>query len=179
MKDRLSIHIDQCCQGDSEAFGYIVSEYQQMIYTLAFRLLCDEDDAKDATQETLIKAWQNIRSYKREYRFTTWLYKIAMNVCYDKMRSERNISKVALSDCNLCIESDPNEQLNNKELKELILRITEGLTPKQKLVFTLSDLEEFETDEIVIITGMSAAKIKSNLYLARKYIKSKMKDYER
>ena len=179
MSDKLSIHIDLCRQGYSEAFGYIVTEYRQLVYTLAFRLLCDEDDAKDATQEAFIRAWRNISRYKQQYKFSTWIYKIASNVCYDKMRSERRISKVNLSDCDLYSEERPDDLLNNKELKELIINITKGLTPKQKLVFTLSDLEGLDFGEISIITGLTPTKIKSNIYLARKYIKSKIANYEK
>ena len=179
MGDKLSVHIDLCRKGYSGAFGYIVTEYQQLVYTLSFRLLCNEDDAKDATQEAFIRAWRNISKYKQQYKFSTWIYKITSNVCYDKMRSDRRVSKIDLSDCDLYSEAGQDDLLNNKELKELIINITKGLTPKQKLVFTLSDLEELEFEEISIITGLTPAKIKSNLYLARKYIKSKIANHDK
>ncbi len=170
-------YIDLCRKGDTEAFRYIVAEYHQLVYTLAFRLLCNEDDAKDATQETFIKAWQNISGYKHQYKFSTWIYKIASNTCYDRLRSQQKILKVDLADCELVSEYNPDEILQNKELKELIRSITKGLSPKQKLIFTLSELDELEVEEISIITGMTPAKIKSNLYLARKQVKSKINRY--
>lgn len=64
-------YIDSCRKGDTGVFRYIVAEYHQLVYTLVFRLLCDEDDAKDATQETFIKVWQNIAGYKHQYKFST------------------------------------------------------------------------------------------------------------
>ncbi len=70
MDNQLMACINLCRQGNNKAFGYIVSEYQQLIYTLAFRLLCNEDDAKDAVQETFIKVWQNIAKYKQQYKFS-------------------------------------------------------------------------------------------------------------
>jgi RNA polymerase sigma factor, sigma-70 family len=179
MNDELITHIDLCCQGDTKAFGFIVEEYRQLVYVLAFRLLCDEEDARDITQEIFIKVWQNISKYNRKYKFSTWIYKIASHACYDKLRVERKMSKVNLADCELYSDGYPDEILNNKELKKLIIGISAGLTPKQKLVFTLSDLEELEVEEISVITGMTPAKIKSNLYLARKYIKSKISNDER
>jgi RNA polymerase sigma-70 factor (ECF subfamily) len=79
-----------------------------------------------------------------------------------------------------CFSDENQEELfHNKELKKLIVKLTAGLTPKQKLIFTLNDLEEMKVEEIKIITGMSAAKIKSNLYLARKFMKSKITMYEK
>jgi RNA polymerase sigma-70 factor (ECF subfamily) len=170
---QINKYIDLCKAGNTDAFRYIVSEYQQLIYTLAFRILCNEADAEDITQETFIKVWQNINRYKQQYKFSTWIYKIATNTCYDKLRSER-MKNVNIEDYDAFSETDNEELLHNKELKKLILKLTGGLSPKQKLVFTLSDIEDLEVKEIQLITGMTASKIKSNLYLARKYIKSKI-----
>ena len=165
--------IDLCKQGDRGAFKYIVSEYQQLVYTLAFRLLCNEDDAEDITQDVFIKVWQKIDHYNQKYKPSTWIYKIASNACYDKLRSKHveNLNIVG-SDC--LADVNHEEQLHHKEIKRLIIKLTAGLSPKQKLIFTLSDIEDLSVDEITIITGMTSSKIKSNLYLARKYIKSKM-----
>jgi RNA polymerase sigma-70 factor (ECF subfamily) len=175
MKDiQMNKYIDLCKQGNKDAFKHIMSEYQQLVYTLAFRMLCNENDAEDITQEIFIKAWQNIDKYKEQYQFSTWIYKIASNACCDKLRTERNIKKVSIDDYDADSQINQEECLHNKELKKLILKLTNGLPPKQKLIFTLSDIEELEVTEIQIITGMSPAKIKSNLYLARKYIKSKI-----
>ncbi|MFV0536195.1 MAG: RNA polymerase sigma factor [Dysgonomonas sp.] len=178
MGDKLIEHVDLCRRGDSEAFKYIVTEYQQLVYTLAFRLLCNEADAQDATQDTFIKVWQNISKYKQQYKFSTWIYKIASNTCYDYMRAERKESDLDSADTVLLSATNEETHLHNKELIELIKKTTEGLSPKQKLVFTLSEIEGLEVEEIVQISGLSPAKIKSNLYLARKYIKSKIQNYE-
>ena len=175
---QINKYIDLCKMGETDAFRYIVSEYQQLVYTLAFKILCNEADAEDITQETFIKAWQNINRYKRQYKFSTWIYRIACNACYDKLRSKRSIKNVSITDYDVFSEINQEEQLQNKELKELILTLTDGLSPKQKLVFTLSDINDLEIEEIQIITGMTPAKIKSNLYLARKHIKTKISNYE-
>ena len=175
---QINRYINLCKQGNTDAFRYIVCEYQQLIYTLAFRLLCNEADAEDITQETFIKIWRNIDKYNQQYKFSTWVYKIAANNCYDKLRKEQNIKNVDLTDYDIISETNQEDLLHNKELKKLILKATDGLSPKQKLVFTLSEIEDLETKEICIITGMTPEKIKSNLYLARKYIKSKILKYE-
>ncbi|MDR0205746.1 MAG: RNA polymerase sigma factor [Bacteroidales bacterium] len=167
-------YIDLCKHGNTDAFKYVVCEYQQLVYTLAFRILCNETDAEDATQDTFIKIWQNIKKYKQQYKFSTWIYKITTHVCYDKLRSKQHIISEELTDFVSFSEENQEDLLHNKELKKLITKLSSGLSPKQKLLFILSDLEDLKSEEIVVITELSAAKIKSNLYLARKYIKSKI-----
>lgn len=175
-----SIHayIDLCRQGDKKAFGYIVSAYQQQIYVLAFRLLCDKAEAEDITQETFIRTWLYIDRYDRQYQFSTWIYRIACNLCYDRLRTGQGRIQIDLADLELPSEITPADKMEHEELRTLIAKATEGLSPKQRLVFTLSEIEGLDVEEIVTITGMSPAKIKSNLYLARKYVKSKIKEDE-
>lgn len=175
---QINRYIDLCKLGNTGAFKYIVSEYQQLVYSLAFKMLCNEVDAEDITQETFIKVWQNMTRYKYQYKFSTWIYKIAANVCYDKLRSKHSVEDVSITDYDVVSEANQEELLQNKELKELIIKFTCGLSPKQKLVFTLSEIDDLTVEEIIQITGMTSSKIKSNLYLARKYIKSKLLQYE-
>lgn len=172
--------IERSKQEDVAAFARLVDEYQMLVFRLAFRLLCDEDEAEDMVQETFVKVWLSLGKYEQQgCQFSTWIYKIACNVCYDRLRSLRHSpagypSGVECSELRLASGDDVETALANGQLKELILRFTHELTPKQKLVFTLSDIEELTVSEIEIITGLSAQKIKSNLFLARKNIRSKM-----
>ena len=175
---QINKYIDLCKLGNTGAFKYIVSKYQQLVYTLAFKMLCNEVDAEDITQETFIKVWQNISRYRNQYKFSTWIYKIAANACYDKLRSKQIVEEVSLTGYDIISEINQEELLQNKELKELILKLTFGLSPKQQLIFTLSEIDDLTVEEIIQITGMTPAKIKSNLYLAKKYIKSKLSQYE-
>ncbi len=173
--------IDNCKKGDTTAFEALFIEFQPIIFRFAFRLLCNEDDAKDIVQESFIKIWTNLDKYNAKYRFSTWLYKIAGNLCYDRLRSVKYISREAdipaTFDSSLRAVSSENIETNiaNKDLKRIIMCLTNDLTPKQKLVFTLIDIEGLESHEVEKITSLSAEKIKSNLYLARKYMKDKLK----
>jgi RNA polymerase sigma-70 factor (ECF subfamily) len=176
---QINKYIELCKLGNRDAFKNIVSEYQQLVYSLAFKLLCNEQDAEDVTQDTFIKVWQNINLYKKQYKFSTWIYKITTHICYDKLRSKNKTDNIDIEDYDCASEENQEEVLHHKELKKLIVKLTAGLSPKQRLVFTLSDLEEMKAEEIKLITGISAAKIKSNLYLARKYMKSKIAMYEK
>ncbi|MCD8177110.1 MAG: sigma-70 family RNA polymerase sigma factor [Tannerellaceae bacterium] len=179
--EQLTEYIEKCKQGDSHSFGMLVHEFQPMVYRLSFRLLADPDETKDAVQETFIKVWLSIRSYNPGYKFTTWLFKIACNTCHDRLRKLQHQPESAdWFESFQRLDSGENIEntLINKDLKEVILHLTEKLTPKQKMVFVLSDLEEMDVGEIETVTGLTPAKIKSNLYLARKYIRTKLSNLE-
>jgi RNA polymerase sigma-70 factor (ECF subfamily) len=171
--------INRCKQGDTKAFGTLMTEYQPLVFRLAFRLLCDDHQAKDMVQEVFIKIWLQINKYNPQYGFSTWTYKITCNLCYDKLRKMKHFPELiqlpdAFSEMDIASSENTETSVVNNELKEMILYFTNKLSPKQKLIFTLSDIEELEVEEIVTITGLSAGKIKSNLYLARKQIKEKI-----
>ena len=175
--------IDRSRQNDMIAFAQLVSEFQTMVFRLAFRLLCNEDETRDMVQETFLKVWLSLDKYDGRCRFTTWMYKITCNTCYDRLRVLQRSPSAFSSDfvpANENWKSDENieEALANKELQDLILRFTGDLPPKQKLVFTLRDVEELDVAEVISITGMTAEQIKHNLYQARKQIRAKIHQIE-
>ena len=156
--------ISRSQQGDAVAFSLLVSMFQPLVFRLAFRLLCDEDEAKDMVQETFVKVWLALGKYNGECRFSTWLYKITCNTCYDRLRSLHHSP----------LDNEVDLAVVNKQLRELILRYTDELSPRQRLIFTLRDIEELDVPEVQTITGLSAGIIKATLYLARKNIRNKM-----
>jgi len=168
-------------QNDDQAFRKLVEAHQSVVYTLAFRLLCSDEDAEDVVQETFIKVWRHLDSFNTELKFSTWLYSVAAHECYDKLRKSKRKSSLRLDDPDMIHEFISNENIVqtviNKDLLELISSLTRDLTPKQKLVFTLCDLEGLEVEEIKSISGLSSGKIKSNLYLARQYIRKKLENF--
>ena len=173
--DKTTQLIERSKQNDTEAFRELVAEYQPFVFRLGFRLLCDEDEAKDIVQDTFVKVWLNLYKYKNQFRFSTWICKIACNLCYDRLRAKKHLqNNIEISEQ----ISGENIELSiiNKELGELIIGMTRYLSPKQKLVFTLRDIECLEIDDIKVITGLSAEKIKSNLYLARQYIRNRINE---
>jgi RNA polymerase sigma-70 factor, ECF subfamily len=163
-------------QNDGNAFRQLVECHQQMIYSLAYRLLCNDEEAKDAVQETFIKVWLNLKKFDPNRKFSTWVYAIAANLCYDKLKSSHHFNRILplelLND--MLSSEDVEKSMIDNELGAIIHTLTNELTPKQKLVFTLSNLEDLPTEEIVQITGMTASQIKSNLFLARQALRKKL-----
>jgi RNA polymerase sigma-70 factor, ECF subfamily len=172
--------IEKIRLGHSDQFRKLVEISQSMIYSLAFRLLCDEDEAKDIVQETFVKVWRNLNSFDTKMKFSTWIYTIATRLCYDRLRVWRRKSVFRIftteNEMQLDIPSLENveNEVINADLRRVIAKLTSGLSLKQKLVFTLSEIECLEIEEIIAITGLSAEKIKSNLYLARQSIRKKL-----
>lgn len=182
--ENLNELITRSCNRDENAFRRLVESHQAMIYTLCFRLLCDEEDARDAVQETFIKVWLNLPGFDVSRRFSTWVYAIATNYCYDRLKSRNNkpVSRIPAEELSEVFQSgngDALDQLIDRETGRLIASLTEQLSPKQKTVFTLSDLEGLDTTQIQQITGFTIVQIKSNLYLARQVLRKQLNKYSK
>lgn len=168
--------IGEAQKGDLQAFETVLKNYQYYAYTVAFRVLTNDDDAKDVVQECFIRIWKNLGGYNAKIKFTTWMYKIVVNLCYDKLRRrkteyERN---EVLDEQLICGEDNPERLLSNKEQAEIIKHISDGLPEKQRMVFVLRDLEELTTDEVSQIMEISVESVKANLSIARKAIRTKL-----
>ena len=169
--------IERCRRGDSSAFRTVVQTYQPMIYSLSLKMLADVEEAKDIVQEAFIKAWQAIGDYDGRYSFSTWLYTIASRLCIDRIRklrfSEPLTDDIAVFE-GYASDSNPEQQLESSEWVSVVRVLAAKLSNKQRLVFTLSQLEGLDSEEITKITGMDATQIKSNLSLAKKSVREQL-----
>jgi RNA polymerase sigma-70 factor (ECF subfamily) len=153
----------------------LVDQYSEFAFSVAFRIVNDEDDSNDVVQESFITVWKKIEGFNPENNFSNWLYRIVVNKCYDALRKKKRSSLVYPDASNWNIKglfSDSNPELNmeNKELGRMIRMLTKELSEKQKVVFVLSELEGLSRDDIAEITGMTKDAIKSNLFHARQKI---------
>ena len=171
--------ISRCQQGDKDAFRWVVQTHQRMVFSLALKMLCDEEEAKDMVQETFIRVWQSIKGFDTQKTFSTWVYTIASRLCIDRLKRARKV--VALPEDELVLRrfaSDGDEQLSleNKEWVSIVRTLAENLSDKQRLVFTLCQLEGLPSAEVEQITGLGARQVKSNLYVARQTIRKRLND---
>ncbi|MBI5729788.1 MAG: RNA polymerase sigma factor [Ignavibacteriales bacterium] len=187
---RNQIHFEQLNElilkankGDTKAFEVIVRNYHKFGYAVAFKILYNEEDAKDVVQECFIRIWKHLNEYDKKIKFTTWMYKIVVNLCFDKLRSQkrkRNIFK------NFDEESvinapggiDLEKELTNKELAAIIKHFASGLSEKQKTVFILRDMEDLSIEEVSEIMNISSGSVKTNLFYARQSIRKKIIKWE-
>jgi len=168
---------------DTKAFEVIVRNYHRFGYAVAFKILCDEDDAKDIVQECFIRIWKHLNEYDKKIKFTTWMYKIVVNLCFDRLKSQkrrRNIFKDFDEDSVMNVSSgiDLEKELTNKELAAMIKNFAFGLSEKQKTVFILRDMEDLSIEEVSEIMNISSGSVKTNLFYARQSIRKRIIKWE-
>jgi len=170
--------IHQIKKGNQSAFRLLVEQYQAYAFKLAFRIVCNEEDAKDVVQESFIKIWRNIHNYRPSVKFTTWMYKIVTNSAIDLYRKNARQNSISLDESIGTVSEAQQNYINknqdNKELSILIRKMADGLPEKQRLIFVLRDLQEIDSPEVQEILEISETTVKSNLYHARKTIKEKL-----
>lgn len=177
--------IESAAAGDLNAFKLLVDQFSGYAYGLSFRLLLNGDDAKDAAQEAFIRVWKHLKEYNPEIKFTTWLYKIVVNLCYDKIKYEKRKKMIfeyySGGDAELMAAASPGteEAISNNDSARIIEHIAGGLPPKQRMVFILRDLQNLPADEVAKILNMPVGSVRTNLFYARKLIASKFSKIDR
>lgn len=167
-------------EGDKDAFTEIVTRYGSLISRTSLKITCSWQDSQDITQDVLMKIWRKASSYNGHYSLPTWIYRITSNLCIDFLRKRKiphTFTSEPQSDCSLpegCIPADisAEDRMIIKEEWKIFTEAASKLTPRQRTVFTLRELEGLSTEETAEATGMSSEQIKSNLYLARKAVRS-------
>jgi RNA polymerase sigma-70 factor (ECF subfamily) len=164
--------IEECRSGNLQSFSKLVGLTSGFAFSIAFRMLGDEEQAKDIVQETMITIWGKIQDIKSPETFKTWLYRIVVNKCYDQLRKRKKQQEFRADEKTWELisnhtSSDQCSELEYRETAQIINLLTDRLSPKQKAVFVLCDLEEMSNEEISAITGMSRRNVKSNLHYAR------------
>lgn len=164
--------IEKAKHGDSNAFRILVENYQSFAYSLAYRMTRNHNEAQDIVQDSFVRCWQSIGRFNKDVKFSTWLYKIVMNLCLDLFKSARYRNRQNEVDMNLSYNLHDSKTsdgtIHRQEFLKNVLKMSEQLTPKQRAVFILRDLEDTDMKDISIILSMTSGNIKSNLYYARK-----------
>lgn len=161
----------QVIEGNSQAFSHFVKNYQQMAYAIAFKILRDENLAKDAVQNAFINAYRRIKSYKGDAKFSTWFYRITVNDALKLAKKERKYISSLENDIPENTEIVFNEsmtKLTDDEEKQKVTQVLKKMKPKESLVLQLFYLQEMSIAEIEEITRLKKGNIKVLLYRGRK-----------
>ena len=180
--------IRECRKGSKDAFRVLVERYQRKILAVSVGMLHNQDDAKEVTQEAFVKAYRNLDGFKGESSFYTWLYRIVVNLAIDRRRRDKRHGTVALEDrpgggedleADLPAQrlSDPYQQAKSRELGGRIRRAIDELTPDQKAVILLREVEGLSYDEISQVMQCPKGTVMSRLHYARKVLQEKLSDY--
>jgi RNA polymerase sigma-70 factor (ECF subfamily) len=174
--------IEECRGGNLNNFRKLVELTSPYVFKVAFRILSDEEQAKDIVQETMVTIWQKLSRIKSSEGYRTWVYRIVVNKCYDQLRRKKRNPEFAAGENTWKLISDsisapPSAGLENDEISGILILLTNRLSTKQKIVFVLSEIEQMSHDEISEITGMSKSGIKANLHHARNSIREMIDKY--
>ena len=171
--------IEQFLDGEQRSFNLLVERYRERIYLLVWRMVRNREDALDLSQEVFIKAYKNLKSFRHESNFYTWLYRIAVNLSLNFTKREKFKSFLSLSDLSdrFTSGSSPSEDLERDQLSGLIDRAVMKLPEKQRAVFILRHYEELSIREVAELLGKSEGTIKANYYQAIKKLRESLKPY--
>jgi len=156
-------------KGDFRAFRMLVEANQGFAYAVAKKILYSEEDALDATQESFIKMWKNLKQFKHSFKLKTWLYRIVTNTCIDMLRATHNTADPLVKADSIVMEDlqYSEKRSDDMEMVEIVHSLLQKLPPIQKVVFVLRDIEGMSVTETAEILDYSPEIIKSNLYHAR------------
>jgi RNA polymerase sigma-70 factor (ECF subfamily) len=164
--------LERCRRQDPEAFARLLLEQQDYVYTLALRVLRDPEEAADVTQEVFLHVWQGLPSFRRESRFTTWLYRIATNACLNRLRQLRREREIVRLDevpaeALPPAEADPQREAWEQERRSLVWRAVGRLQTGYRLVVTLFYQHGLKVSEIAQVLGIPVGTVKTYLHRAR------------
>lgn len=171
--------------GDIDAFEELVNRYERKIYTIAYRLIGNREDANDLAQEAFLKAFQGINNFREEASFQTWLCRITTNVCRDEIRKrirkpvDRLDEAIVLEEGEVARqvaiqEPGPAELYEQKELSERIQKLINSLSPDFRVALVLRDIQGYSYEEISEYLDCSLGTVKSRISRARNYLKEKL-----
>lgn len=181
--------VQEFLSNKADAFEGLVLKYQDMIFNLCFRMMGDYDEANDCAQETFIRVYKSLRKFRQESAFSTWIYRIAVNVCKNRLSSSKyRIAKRAVRLDNKGRgnsegstfevangKSNPVRAYEQKEKAAAIERAIDTLPGVQKIVIVLRDIEGKSYEEIGQITGLKIGTVKSKLSRARERLREALR----
>ena len=176
-------------QGDTAAFTALVEKYKQPVMNLAWRTLRDETEAEDLAQNVFVQAWKSAERYQATAKFSTWLFTIARNLCFNEIRRRVRHPAESLDQTRDDSEEQPLHQVVDKRIApapdemlrgELEAKVDEALTAlpeNQRTALLLCRQEELNYEEIAEVLGCSLSATKSLIHRARETIKARLKPY--
>lgn len=163
--------------GDTDAFETLVRRKTTKVYALCYRVIGNAEDAKDISQLVFLKLWENLEKYDPQYAFDTWLYRMVTNVAIDFMRNKQSRDNAVNSNLRLVKTAADAEQtvvVQRKEIENVFNDISNVLSPKQKTIFIMNQMEDLPSAEIAKILGCRESTVRNHLFNARKLMQQQL-----
>jgi RNA polymerase sigma factor (sigma-70 family) len=170
-------YLDKINNGDQASYAFLVNKYKDMVYSIAIKILRDTDEAQDIAQDSFIKAYQQIGSFRGKSKFSTWLYTITYRTAVTRLKVNK-VETVSLGeDIDDFADHLPGqlEQLQTKQVKQYVKQAIDKLPQIDALLVTLYYINDLPVKEIEEITGLSKPNIKIKLFRARKVLERELK----
>jgi RNA polymerase sigma-70 factor (ECF subfamily) len=177
--------VERALTGDAEAFGEIVQRWERRIFVLSFGMLGREEDARDATQETFLAAFRNLRAFRGEAKVSSWLHRIAVNQCITRQRRAKVRSESALEteeEKNAAsfaapIRYSPARLAEGRETNAAVRLAVNSLPVELRQVVVMKEFEELTFKEIADALDVPLSTVKSRLYTALKQLQMRLEKF--
>ena len=178
------IIVERALTGDAEAFGEIVRRWERRIFALTYGMLGREEDARDATQETFLAAFRNLRGFRGEAKVSSWLHRIAVNQCISRQRRSKVRGESALEDENETnafaspLSYSPARVAEGRQETAAVRRAINSLPIELRQVVVMKEFEELTFREISEALDLPLSAVKSRLYTALKQLQMRLQKFE-
>ena len=163
--------------GDPHAFEQLVRRKTSKVYALCYRVIGNAEDAKDISQLVFIKLWENLEKYDPQYAFDTWLYRMVTNVAIDFLRNKQSRDNAVNSNLRLVKTATDAEQgvtVQRKEIENVFNEVAAVLSPKQKTIFVMNQMDDMPSAEIAKVLGCRESTVRNHLFNARKLMQQQL-----
>jgi len=158
--------------GDSESFNQLILRWERPIYALAYRTLGREEEARDVVQETFLRAFRGLKNFRGQAKFSSWIYRIALNLCRDWMRRERRAPIAPTPEgvdlVELAAEQEPAESIEDlvarHDMSRVVARAMARLPDEQRMAIILKEYHGMTFQEIADLQSVPLSTVKTRLY---------------
>ena len=166
--------VTRCLAGDAAAFEQIVRRYQQVLFTVALRMLGDEEEARDAAQNAFLKAFEKLGSYDGRRRFFSWIYRILVNECLNARRKPMRVRALESVEESAAMEAAAPDAAEAAERRTAVKKAILELPEPYREVIVLRHFAALSYDEMSDAIGVPAKTVKSRLYSARQLLAERL-----
>ncbi|GHC55121.1 RNA polymerase sigma factor [Ulvibacter litoralis] len=174
-------YIQQTLQGDVQSFGFLVEKYQDFVFTIAYRVVKTREEAEEVAQDSFVKAFQSLASYRGDAKFSSWLYSIVYRKALDSLRKNKKYQASELiediTEGDALSVDNALHYLEAEERKKVIQECILKLSEEEAVIVTLYYFEDQSVREIAVVTALSEENIKVKLYRSRKKLFTLLKHF--
>jgi RNA polymerase sigma-70 factor (ECF subfamily) len=178
--------VERALSGDAEAFGELVRRWERRIFALSYGMLGREEDARDATQETFMSAFRNLRGFRGEAKVSSWLHRIAVNQCITKQRRAKVRPETALENeedgyvipITAPAKESPALMTEGRERAISVRRAVNSLPSELRQVIVMKEFEELTFQQIADTLELPLSTVKSRLYTALRQLRMRLEKFD-